>query len=241
VHARDSHSRKLIAVRWAGAALCRNVPEYSSASHRLNATGFPLWTPAVKFGWADDDGSGKQVFGKFVNTTRGMKRRRKFGRILSLRENGLITGFNTLPNHVQRDMLYKEVFDQKYFEPTLEARPFMASFDTNQIVNQGQVFRVVRLLTSRVVDSTKIDTSWMLASVTDCIAVPELRLLIYYSVTVNYAAQKICYGRLQSFYGENYRAVVVRRAGGPHSVSVGPPLAPENITCFGACSYSAHL
>jgi hypothetical protein len=77
-----------------------------------------------------------------------MKRRRKFGRILSLRENGLITGFNTLPGFVQRDLLFKEAFDQKYFEPTLEARPFMASFDTNQMVNQGQVFRVVRPATS---------------------------------------------------------------------------------------------
>jgi hypothetical protein len=137
-------SQESMAVSWAGDALCRNVPEYANASLRLNATGSALWTPAVKFGWADDDGSGNQVFGKFINTTLGMKRRRKFGRILSLRENGLITGFNTLPNHVERDMLYKEVFDQKYFEPTLEARPFMASFDTNQIVNQGRVFRVVR-------------------------------------------------------------------------------------------------
>lgn len=101
------------------------------------------YVPEVKFGWADDDGSGDQVFGNTVETSLGPKRRRKFGKILSLRENGLITGFNTLPNHVERDGLYKEAFDQKYFEPTLEARPFMASFDTNQLVNQGQVFRVV--------------------------------------------------------------------------------------------------
>jgi hypothetical protein len=161
VHATSAQTRLWHYNRLARGKLYRNVPEYSNASLRLNASGFPLWTPAVKFGWADDDGSGDQVFGKFINTTLGMKRRRKFGRILSLRENGLITGFNTLPNHVQRDMLYKEVFDQKYFEPTLEARPFMASFDTNQIVNKGQVFRVVCRATppppaSRVPDSTEM-------------------------------------------------------------------------------------
>ena len=111
--------------------------------NRVDNLGNPVYSPAVKYGWADDDGSGDQVFGKAVATAFGPKRRRKFGKILSLRENGLITGFNTLPSHVERDMLYKEVFDQKYFEPTLEARPFMASFDTNQVVNQGQVFRVV--------------------------------------------------------------------------------------------------
>lgn len=122
----------------------RNVPEYQAAESRVDGNGDPLWTPAVKYGWAEDDGSGDQVFGAPVVTALGTKRRRKFGKILKLRENGLITGFNTLPNHVERDMLYKEAFDQKYFEPTLEARPFMASFDTNQLVNQGQVFRVVR-------------------------------------------------------------------------------------------------
>lgn len=122
----------------------RNVAEYA----RLDELGNPVWSPAVKFGWADDDGSGDQVFGKEVTTSLGTKRRRKFGKILKLRENGLITGFNTLPNHVERDKLYKEAFDQKYFEPTLEARPFMASFDTNQVVNQGQVFRVVRCMLS---------------------------------------------------------------------------------------------
>jgi hypothetical protein len=39
-----------------------------------------------------------------------------------------------------------------------------------------------------------------LGSVTDCVAVPELRLLIYYSVTVNYGAKKRCYGRLKRCY-----------------------------------------
>jgi hypothetical protein len=145
--------------------LCRSVPEYISASKRLNAAGKPVWTPAVKFGWADDDGSGDQVFGKNVSTSRGMKRRRKFGKILNLRENGLITGFNTLPNHVQRDMLFKEVFDQKYFEPTLEARPYMASFDTNQMVNQGQVFRVVSPTTLFFAASTMLSGSACLPNV----------------------------------------------------------------------------
>jgi hypothetical protein len=86
-----------------------------------------------------------QVFGSIAYMNGGTPiRRRKFGKILKLRENGLLTDFNTLPNHVERDGLYKEAFDAKYFEPTFEAKPFMATFDTNQIVNQGKVFRTVR-------------------------------------------------------------------------------------------------
>ena len=76
--------------------------------NRVDNLGNPVYSPAVKYGWADDDGSGDQVFGKAVATAFGPKRRRKFGKILSLRENGLITGFNTLPSHVERDMLYKD-------------------------------------------------------------------------------------------------------------------------------------
>jgi hypothetical protein len=52
-------------------------------------------------------------------------------------------------------------------------------------------------------------------SVTDCVAVPELRLLIYYIVTVNYGAENRCYGRLKRCYGWVYRVVLVRRAWGP--------------------------
>jgi hypothetical protein len=116
------------------------VTEYADAEMR------GAWTPAVKFGWADDDGSGDQVFGNVVDTgdPARMVRRRKFGKILKLRENGLITGFNTLPNDVQRDGMYAETFDGKYFEPSFQASPYMASFDTNQPVNQGATFRTVR-------------------------------------------------------------------------------------------------
>jgi hypothetical protein len=51
--------------------------------------------------------------------------------------------------------------------------------------------------------------------VTDCVAAPELRLLIYHSVTVNDGAQKRCYGRLKRYCGWTYMAVLVRRAEAP--------------------------
>ena len=115
------------------------MPEYAAAA----ASG--SYTPATKFGWSDDDGSGGQVFGGSITVDGGARtvRRRKFGKVLKLRENGLITDYNTLPNNVQQDGMYTDIFDAKYFEPTFEAKPFMATFDTNQPVNQGAVFRTV--------------------------------------------------------------------------------------------------
>jgi hypothetical protein len=67
------------------------------------------------------------------------------------------------------------------------------------------------------------------ASVTDCVAVPELRLLIYYSVTVNYGAQKRCYGRLKRCYGWTYRAVLVRRAGAPSVNTLVLAIVPAGL------------
>lgn len=103
--------------------------------------------PESKYGWAVDDGSGDQVYGAEVNigapSSGATIRRRKFGKILKLRENGLLTDFNTLPGHVQRDGVYPEVWDAKYKEPSFEAKPFMATFDTNKPVNQGAVLRTV--------------------------------------------------------------------------------------------------
>lgn len=118
---------------------CRNVPEYSQAIEA------GLYTPVSKYGWANDDGSGSQVFGVAVQTSGGTPiRRRKFGKILKLQENGLLTDFNTLPGYVKRDEVYPEIWNAKYMEPSFEARPFMATFDTNQPVNQGAVIRTVR-------------------------------------------------------------------------------------------------
>jgi hypothetical protein len=64
------------------------------------------------------------------------------------------------------------------------------------------------------------------ASVTDCVAAPELRLLIYYSVTVNYGAQKRCCGRLKRCYGLTYMTVLVRQAGGPQYTHWYLPFCP---------------
>jgi hypothetical protein len=120
----------------------RDNAAYSAAIDRGS------FVPEVKWGWAVDDGSGDQVFGDLVYTRGTDKiRRRKFGKILKLKENGLITDFGTLPNDVERDGLYPEAFDAKYFEPTFEAAPFMATFDTNKPVNIGGIYRTVRLLT----------------------------------------------------------------------------------------------
>ena len=117
---------------------CRAVPEYAAAATRGD------YTPAAKFGWASDDGSGDQVFGTQVDAGGGqLVRRRKFGKILKLQEAGLLAAFSQLPGDVQRDGMYRDIFDAKYFEATLEAKPFMATFDTNQPVNEGEVFRTV--------------------------------------------------------------------------------------------------
>lgn len=115
----------------------RNVDQYSQA--RVSGK----YNPVSKYGWADDDGSGDQVFGTAVQSGGTSVRRRKFGKILKLRENGLLTDFNTLPNHVKRDEVYPEIWNAKYMEPSFQAKPFMATFDTNQPVNQGRVFRTV--------------------------------------------------------------------------------------------------
>lgn len=116
---------------------CRNVAEYAAAA----AAG--KYTPETKFGWAPDDGSGNQVLGNSVAGTGVF--RRKFGKVLKLAEAGLLADFRVLPGHVERDGIYTDIFDAKYFEPTFEAKPFMATFDTNQPVNEGGVFRQVLL------------------------------------------------------------------------------------------------
>lgn len=117
---------------------CRSVTEYSDAAARN------VYTPVSKFGFAVDDGSGDQVFGANVSAGGGSPvRRRKFGKILKLRENGFLTDFNTLPLHVERDGLYPEIWNAKYMEPSFAAKPFMATFDTNKPVNEGKVFRRV--------------------------------------------------------------------------------------------------
>jgi hypothetical protein len=118
---------------------CSSISEYSAAASR------GLYAPETKFGWSDDDGSGAQVFGTNVDVGGGRTvRRRKFGKVLKLQEAGLIANFHSLPLGMDRDGMYRDIFDSKYFEPTLDAKPYMATFDTNQPVNQGQVFRTVR-------------------------------------------------------------------------------------------------
>eukprot|EP00892_Ulva_mutabilis_P004823 jgi/Ulvmu1/2712/UM014_0168.1 len=127
----------------------RDVAEYRAAIDQGR------YSPVSKFGWAVDDGSGNQVFGAEVMSSSGARiRRRKFGKILKLRENGLLADFNTLPSHVQRDSVYPEVWDAKYSEPSFEAKPFMATFDTNQPVNQGAVIRTINreLLTEQQIN-----------------------------------------------------------------------------------------
>lgn len=109
------------------------------------------YTPAVKYGWAQDDGTGSdQVYGRSVAPS---VRRRKFGTILKLRGKHL-TEFNTLPHHVEKEGLYREAFDAKYFEPTFEAKPYMATFDTNKAVNEGAV---IRTIDRKVLDVTMLD------------------------------------------------------------------------------------
>jgi hypothetical protein len=53
-------------------------------------------------------------------------------------------------------------------------------------------------------------------SVTDYVAVPQLRLPIYHSVTVSYGAQKRCYGRLK-------KVLRLDLQGGPSETDWGPP------------------
>jgi hypothetical protein len=69
----------------------------------------------------------------------------------------------------------------------------------------------------------------VLISVTDCVAVPELRLLVYYSVTVNYGAQKRCYGRLKRCYGWTYKAALARRAGPPPVNTLILAILPDGL------------
>jgi hypothetical protein len=69
----------------------------------------------------------------------------------------------------------------------------------------------------------------MRSSVTDCVAAPELRLLIHYSVTVNYGAQKRCYGRLKRCCGWTYRAVLVRRAEAPPVYTLVLAILPAGL------------
>jgi hypothetical protein len=78
-------------------------------------------------------------------------------------------------------------------------------------------------------------------SVTVCVAVPELRLLNYYSVTVNNGAQRGCYDRLKRCYGWTYRSVLVRRAGGPPVFTLqnarwAPRHPRYDLSLYHACS-----
>lgn len=115
--------------------LCRSVAQYRAAEITYGHK------PQNKFGWGIDDSSGPQVYGNTVNTTSSnIVKRRKFGRILKLKEAGLLAEFNLLPNNVERDTVSTTSFDAKYFEATFNARPYMASFHPLRAVNKGEVF-----------------------------------------------------------------------------------------------------
>jgi len=116
----------------------QRVPEYAAAMERD-----PSYVPQTKFGWAVDDGSGNQVFGRAVDGYDAPVRRRKFGKVLRLKEAGLLAEFNLLPNNVPRDEVYTSSFDAKYFEPTFDSKPYMASFHPLRDVNDGEVFHTI--------------------------------------------------------------------------------------------------